>query len=290
MWHFNRPGPSPTPVPAPCAEIMRHVTGLDIGRELFSNIQEIVVFVGSPSESLPDADLGASLKMLLVRSVGVVIVSRDPAQTRALLDRLLTLPATFSGEATTQPAQEANEYGLSGSGQGSITAYLGQEGHTTVLALDRKVRDAALEALRTGRNVRTGGPFAKALSEGQDRSKVVLVSVGGVLKWVDAMNSSRLTQPTSAASSQPAASPLAQLAAACADTTARLETVEQDNSFTVRLAVADLPPLKDVFPLIMQVMQDRSRASRRAAQGSSQGRNQNLRNAGNRFPRRAPKE
>ncbi len=246
------------------AEILRHVTGLDLGRELFSNIQEIVVFVGPPGESLPNAELGTSLKMLLVRSVGLVIVSRDPAQTRALLDRMLSLPATFSGESTTQPSQEPNEYKLLASNQGSITAYLGQEGHTTVLALNRKVRDAAMEALRTGRNVRTGGPFTKAISEGQDRSKVILVSVGGVLRWVDTMQSPQPAQPTSAPASQPAPSPLAQLAVACADTTALLETVEQDNTFTIRCEVTGIPPLSQVFPLIMQYMQEQQAKARTA--------------------------
>ena len=282
------PGAAADPSAAPDArtELVRHITGLDLGRELFDNVQELVVFLNLPGEGLSAGSSGDPTWVMLARSLGVVIVSRDPVQTRALLDRLLALPATFSGQATTQPQQNKTEYPLVSLGRGKVlTAYLAQQGHTTVLALDPKVHIAAMEALRTSRNVRTGGPFAKALGDGQDRSKVVMVSVSGVLKWIDAMNSPQLRQPTSAPTSQPAASPLAQLAAVLADTTARLETVEQDNAFTVRLTVADIPPLKDIFPLIMQLQQKRGWALTRmgGAQPAPQERNKLLRQAGTEF-------
>ncbi|MCJ7544954.1 MAG: tetratricopeptide repeat protein [Phycisphaerae bacterium] len=240
--------------------LVQHVTGLDLGRELFGNIQEIVVFLDAPGEGIAGPDRGVTFWRFATRSLGAVIVSRDPAQTRAVLDRLLSLPGTLSGVASTQPAPDKTEYDLVSTGEGKLTAYLAQEGHTTVLSLNPTVRDAALEALRGGRNARTGGPLAKALAETQGDSKVVMVSVGGILRLIDAANPPpATTQPTTG----PAApSTLAQLAAALANTTARVETIEQDDTFTLRLTLAEVPPLKDVFPLFMQLQQEQAARNR----------------------------
>ena len=240
----NAPGNEPR------AELVRHITGLDLGRELFSNIEEMVVFLDSPGEGLAAGSSSKEPEAILMRSVGLVIVSRDPGQTRAVLDRLLGLPGTLEGQTTPRLGQNRTAYPLVSEGEMKMGAYIGQEGHTTVLALDPKVRDQALEALRSGRNARSGGALAKALAESQGASKLAVVSVGGIFSLLDVVYPTPPTQPTTA----PAAPSLwAQLAAACANTTARLETVEKDDMFTVRLTVSDLPPMKDVFPLAMQL-------------------------------------
>lgn len=266
-------------------ELVRRVTGLDLGRELFGNIQEIALFLAPAGEGIAGGrEQGVAYWYLAARSLGVVIVSRDPAQTRAVLERLLALPQMLSGQAPTQPAPDRTEYDLVSTEREKITAYLGQEGHTTVLALNPTVRDAALEALRSGRNARTDGPLAKALAEAQGRSKVAIVSVGGVLGLIDAVSPPpATTQPTTGEASEPAArSTLAQLAAVLADTTVRLETVEQDDAFTIRLTAADIPPLKDVFPLLMQLQQEGA-ARRRAQMPPPQERNKLLRRAAMEF-------
>lgn len=62
---------------------MQYVTGLDIGREIFSNIQEVAAFVlaGEPGMGVPEA--------------GIVLKVANPAKSRALWGQMLGIGATL---------------------------------------------------------------------------------------------------------------------------------------------------------------------------------------------------
>jgi hypothetical protein len=65
------------------AAAVQYVTGLDFGREIFSNIQEVAAFVlgGEPGRGIPDA--------------GIVLKVGNPARSRALWEQLLGIGATL---------------------------------------------------------------------------------------------------------------------------------------------------------------------------------------------------
>lgn len=68
-----------------------HLTAMDLGREVFANMQEVAVFVmptAGASHGQPTA--GPRLP-----DIGVVIMSNDAPKSAALWDRLLSLPAQF---------------------------------------------------------------------------------------------------------------------------------------------------------------------------------------------------
>lgn len=72
----------------------RYVTAMDLGREVFANIEEISVFV-TPSAN-PDARTP-------IPEVGLVFGVKDAEQSQALWDQLLALPSMFGAPLTSPP-------------------------------------------------------------------------------------------------------------------------------------------------------------------------------------------
>lgn len=72
----------------------RYVTAMDLGREVFANIEEISVFV-TPAAN-PEARTP-------IPEVGVVFGVKDPEQSQALWDQLLALPSMFGAPLTSPP-------------------------------------------------------------------------------------------------------------------------------------------------------------------------------------------
>jgi len=78
----------------------------------------------------------------------------------------------------------------------------------------------------------------------------VLVNVGGGIRVADAYLKAAYDNPQN-----PAHKTLAQLAQACDKTGIQLRTDERINNFNVRFSIDQLPPLDNVFPLLMQLSQ-----------------------------------
>jgi len=68
------------------------VTGFDIGREFFGNIQELCVFVVPGKMIKPDSPSGPPV----IPNIGVVMAVNNPAKSKALWDQLLALPGLFT--------------------------------------------------------------------------------------------------------------------------------------------------------------------------------------------------
>lgn len=73
----------------------RYVSAMDLGREVFANIEEVSVFV-VPSPN-PDARSP-------IPEVGLVFGVKDPEQSQALWDQLLALPSMFGLPLTSPPS------------------------------------------------------------------------------------------------------------------------------------------------------------------------------------------
>ncbi len=77
----------------------RAVTGLDIGRELFGNIQEISAFVLPGQMTQREAKAGPPV----MPNLGFVLAVNDVAKSKALWGQLLTLPGMASGGEPVPP-------------------------------------------------------------------------------------------------------------------------------------------------------------------------------------------
>ena len=239
-------------------EAVQRIIGLDLGRELFHNIQQITLFVMPPSEAALAHPL--TKETAILPAMGLAITSRDPGHTLGVLDQLLAIPGRVEmpGDPSAErPAQDRRTYMIGKVGRNQMFVHLAQKGDTTVLAFMPEVLDASLAGIGAPANSLTAGPLSKAISQTTDHNKVIMVSVGGALRWYDAA----VIRPRLAArqTSQPATqgpSAADQLADALNETVIRLDTVEQPNALTVRFEIANIPPLKNVFPLLMQYQQE----------------------------------
>ncbi|MHC4574682.1 MAG: tetratricopeptide repeat protein, partial [Planctomycetota bacterium] len=77
---------------------VKELTGLDIGRELFMNVEQVTLFALPPSPAFQENVLAQRFSPVLDR-LGLVVTSKNPEQTRQLLSRFLTV-AGLVGEAS----------------------------------------------------------------------------------------------------------------------------------------------------------------------------------------------
>ena len=75
---------------------IQNVTGLDIGREIFANLEQVTFFAMPPGAGY------ASGQKFLPGQFGLTLTSRDPAKTRQLLSKLLGTADLVSGGATSR--------------------------------------------------------------------------------------------------------------------------------------------------------------------------------------------
>ena len=235
---------------------VRRFTGLDIGREIFANIEQVSLFALPPS---PEDAKNRFAKMTspVVLCVGLVITSRDPQRTRQFLDRLFSLPeliASVRNPGQAAPAEDVPGRYLLFSARGeNVYCYVAQTGRSTVLALKPRVTAAAVAAAKSGRNAFEAGLLQASLSKlPGGTTKLIVVNAGGAVKLVLAHATGSLppaarTRP----SVQRRTAMFARLAEALAKTNVQLHTVEAPNGLTVRLSVSDLPPLGELFGLVM---------------------------------------
>jgi hypothetical protein len=126
---------------------------------------------------------------------------------------------------------------------------MNQMDKTTVLSLDPDIVDASISAMKRRRSVGTAGPLNEAVRKlSPSTSKLLLVNVGGAIEIADSFLTATYKNPQN-----PAHKTLAQLSQAFDKTSIQLGTDERINNFNVRLSVDQLPPLDNIFPLLMQM-------------------------------------
>ena len=128
---------------------------------------------------------------------------------------------------------------------------MNQMNKTTVLSLNPDVVETSVSAIKRRRSVCTSGPLNEAVNKlSPSTSKLVLVNVGGGIRIADAYIQATYNNPFN-----PAHKLYAQLAQALDKTSIQLGTDERLNNFNVRLSIDQLPPLDNLFPLLMQISQ-----------------------------------
>jgi hypothetical protein len=236
-----------TPQAAAVGEHLKNAMGLDLGPELFSNIEQITLFARPPGKWAEpvEGQLPAAFN-----SLGLAVTSSNPQQTRQLFAKLLqAVNLMYPGAEATEPVNGKYEFTLAN--YQKIFCRINEASKTTVLSLDADFAEKSAAGLAGGASAVRGGRLGDTLSTlSPATSKLVAINVAGALR-VAAQN---MNLPSEEAAEQ-VRQALGQLADAAEKTTVRLQTSEEQDSFGIRLSVSDLPPMNEVVGPVMQIVQ-----------------------------------
>ncbi len=234
------------------------LTGLDIGREIFANIEQITLFALPPESA---SDEGNTAIPPIVTNLGLAITSHNPQQTREILTQMLTVANLVAGQSVSeQPGQSTGKYQIGLVNNQKLYCYMNQMNKTTVLSLNPDVVETSISAIKRRRSVFTAGPLQEAVNKlPPTTSKLALVNVGGGIRLAE----SNIDLGPKDAENSPHQL-ITQLAKSCDETSIQLRTDERINDFNVRLSIEQLPPLDNVFPLLMQLSESFSKGKAEA--------------------------
>jgi hypothetical protein len=244
------------PGAAMAQKTVRKLTGLDIGREIFANTEQITIFATPPAAGAEVS--GPPIRML--SCLGLAMTSHNPQQTHQLLNQLLRVadvmavsagladaPATASTDARAGSAVQ--EYVLALGKHKQLPCYVGQGGKTTVLAFTSALLESSLAAIKNRESALQAGPLQSPLSQmAPDTSKAVVVNVGGALRLFDTYIHMAHDNPRN-----PVHRTLAQLAQVCDRTSVQVRTGESINELSLHAGIDNLPPLDRIFPMLMEL-------------------------------------
>lgn len=238
-------------------EQIRNAAGLDIGGDIFANIEQVTLF------ALPSG--GASTESLsglppIVGSLGLALASPSPQQTRQIMTRLLTEANLMTSQSADEPEQKVGRYLIELVNNLTIHCYADQKNKTTVLSLNPSVMEASASALGRRQSATAGGPLKDALDKlSPGASKLALFNVGGAIRAGGALFLSGMDEPKDDVGEL-----IAQVAKSCDKTTIQLRTHEEPDHFNVRVGIRDLPPANELFGPMMQLSQMVSEAKKKA--------------------------
>jgi hypothetical protein len=224
---------------------IQSITGLDIGREIYANIEQVSAFV------MPGGNNPVNWEVL-PGSIGLAITSHNPQQTRQILATLLGTVNAMSGNQPSGPVDvNAGKFRIGAEGGKEIYCYMDQVENATLLSLNRSIIDASIAAVKDKKSICSAGPLAPAVNKlPPTTSKMVLVNAGGAIRLAGpAMN----IGPLSDEQRNQFNASMEQLAKAADRTTIEICTDEQINSFSLNASVKGIPPLNEVFGPASQI-------------------------------------
>ncbi len=220
---------------------IQNVTGLDIGREIFANVEQVTVFVMPAEDSF--VNLGC---------IGLAITSHNPEQTRQILATLLGTADTISGNQPSGPIDiGASKFRIGTDGDKELYCYMDQVKNATILSLNRSIIDASVAAVKHKKSICTAGPLEAAVNKlPSTTSKFTLVNVGGVIRLADPVMNIGLLNDEQRSQLNTS---IEQLASAADHMTIEIRTDEQINNFALNAGITGIPPLNEVFGPINQI-------------------------------------
>ncbi|MFO1475271.1 MAG: sugar-binding protein [Verrucomicrobiota bacterium] len=220
------------------------VTGLDLGREIFANVEQVTLFL-MPAEKAA-VDLAGAPE--LPARAGLAITSRNPAQTREILQRLLgTLNAATGGSTNT-----AGRYQVGQFAHQPLYCYVDQVDGTTLLSLNPAILAASGAAIRNHKSVCTAGPLHDSVGRlDASASKLVLVNVGGAMRLAGPML--KLAAGATPEQVQQMNAAYTQLAQAVDGAQVQLRTEEAPSQFAASSALTGIPPLEKLLAPAMKL-------------------------------------
>ena len=219
-------------------------TSLDIGADLFRNIEQISLFMVPTT-----GDMLAQNQEIppQAKAFGVSITSTDPLKTRELLTTVLN----SANLILTQTEPMNGRYEITLANQQNIYGYMDQTSKTTVFSLNPDLISTSAAALKRGSGASGKGSLQTALNAlPESTNKLLLINLSGLINFglqnTDVPDNDLGNQVRQA---------MTQLAQATERTTIRLQTSEEMNNFGVRLSVDNLPPVGQVFASVMKIQQ-----------------------------------
>ncbi|MHC4636771.1 MAG: LamG-like jellyroll fold domain-containing protein [Planctomycetota bacterium] len=235
---------------------IKRLTGLDVGREIFANIEQITFFVLSPNINPEKGILAKQVSPVLLRS-GLIVTSNNPQQTKQILDRIFAVANMVVDSENMQSNQQANvvdgRYVVAKINNESVYCYMTQTGKTTILALSPEVIDSCLATVKNKKSILAAGPLQNPLRQlSPETSKLVMINAGGAIRNIDS-HIHRLIGTKRDPDNYPFSKLLMQLAQDCSKTSIQFRTDENPDNFVLQLSVDQLPPLGRVLPILMQI-------------------------------------
>jgi len=227
---------------------IQSLTGLDVGREIFANIEQITVFAmpAKGDEARPP------MPQVMLGRLGMTITSRNPAQTRQLLETVLGVMS--AGQSDAAPGR----YQIAVNAPQPLTIYMEQAKGITLLSLNSEVIADAADAVTQHASIVDSGPLHDAVNLiAPTTSKLLLVNAGGVMRLIGPQVD---TKSLDAEHLKQLNDSFEQLARAADATALQILSDEQPDSFTVNADVVGIPPLNQVLGPMTQFSQIRDQA------------------------------
>ncbi|MBN2180742.1 MAG: tetratricopeptide repeat protein [Sedimentisphaerales bacterium] len=223
---------------------IKEATKLDIGGEIFSNIEQVILFILPPDSTTAQTNTDIPK---IASSIGLAIKSRDPEQTRQILAKLLAAADFLPAESTASPTEPINgRYEIPLVEGLKVLCYMNNDSKTTVLSLSPAVIDSSISAVKNRQSVLAAGPLQEQLSKiSPDTCKLILFNIGGIVRTAKA-NSNAPDEVNQ----------IFDLLASSTDTTClQLRTDEKTNNLNIRADVIGIPPINELFVPLMQLAQ-----------------------------------
>ncbi len=242
-------GGADTPQAQAAGDHIQKATGLNIGSQIFGNIEQVSLFLvpgKAPTTTTPE--WGGIPPV--VQSIGLAVTSREPQKTQQLLATLLTT-ANLVVPDTLKEIPASGQFEIALVNNQKLTGFTDDPTRTMVLSLSPQVVGSSVTALKENSSVVNGGKLQDAIATLSPKtSKLVAINVAGALGLV----AQNVHFPSEEAANK-AQQSIGELIKATDKTTVRLLTSEEPNSFGVRLSVSDLPPMNQLVGAIEQLAQ-----------------------------------
>jgi len=225
------------------------ITGLDIGRELFANIEQINLFALNPSKQR-DKSFTATKISPAINRLGLSITSSNPKQTRNVLSTILGLGDSVNNPGDFESRKEG-KFCIASMPDEKIYCYLDQQGNNTVLSFSQDVAKTSMASINSI-NVRSGsGPLSESIDTlKDDTSKMVMVHSGGALKHI---KSHFIRNTKGGINDKDYVKAFDQLAELLDTTELSITTSESDNTFSLHFGVDNIPLMEKMFPAVTQL-------------------------------------
>ncbi len=227
---------------------LQNITGMDFGREIFNNIEQINIYAVPVTLTPGKGDSPVAI----AECAGIAITSRNPAQTQQILRKILGLANVVSQLSSWQnkeekPDSQADKYMIAEVDGQKLYCYLGQNEKTTIVTFSPELMKISMAA--KDNSVLKSGPLQGAVSSlNPDTSKLVLINAGGLIKIVEAFLKMKNDN-----ADNPGYKQVEQIAALCDKTNIYIRSEEKDDSAATHAGIERIPQMKDIFPLVMQM-------------------------------------
>ncbi len=220
---------------------IQNLTGLDVGREIFANIEQIAVFAMPPQsgEALPKSP------QALLGRLGLAVTSHNPAQTRQLLTTMLDTMSGGQKDAT------PGHFRIGANGGQSLDIFMEQANGITLISLNHQIIADATAALKQHASICDAGSLRDAVNRlTPTTSKLLFVNAGGALRLVGpqvdvkSLTDDQVRQLNDS---------FAELAHAADSTTLQILTDEEPDSFALNSDIVGIPPLNEILGPITQI-------------------------------------